>query len=109
MNCLATSADKGLLLGGGNPLINLFDLKSWSDSPVFSYEGHTSNVTALGFQRDGKWLYSVRRTGILKVWDIRSPTCLYGYDCGAAINTAVLCPNLMEIVTGDQTGCVKVR
>ena len=28
VNCLATSTDKGLLVGGGNPLINLFDLKS---------------------------------------------------------------------------------
>jgi G protein beta subunit-like protein len=108
VNCLATSADKGLLLGGGNPLINLFDLKSQSDSPVFSYEGHTNNVTALGFQRDGKWLYSASEDGTLKVWDIRSPTCQYSYDCGAAINTAVLHPNQMEIVTGDQTGCVKV-
>jgi hypothetical protein len=53
--------------------------------------------------------YASIRVSLLKVWDIRSPTCLYGYDCGAAINTAVLCPNQMEIVTGDQTGCVMVR
>lgn len=45
--------------------------------------------------------------GTLKVWDIRFPTCQYSYDCGAAINTTVLHPNQMEIVTGDQTGCVK--
>lgn len=108
VNCLATSTDKSLLLGGGNPLIHLFDLKSQSDSPVFSYEGHTNNVTALGFQRDGKWLYSASEDGTLRVWDIRSATCQYSYDCGAAINTAVLHPNQVELITGDQTGCVKV-
>lgn len=25
---------------------------------VLSYDGHTSNVMALGFQKDGKWMYS---------------------------------------------------
>jgi hypothetical protein len=25
---------------------------------VLSYDGHTGNVMALGFQKDGKWMYS---------------------------------------------------
>lgn len=25
---------------------------------MLSYDGHTSNVMALGFQKDGKWMYS---------------------------------------------------
>ena len=109
VNCLATSSDKSLLVGGGNPFINLFDLKSRSDAPVFSYEGHTNNVTAIGFQRDGKWLYSASEDGTLKVWDIRTPnSAQYSFDCGAAIHTAVLHPNQTEIITGDQTGSVKV-
>jgi hypothetical protein len=38
-------------------------ISSWCVMPalcpqVISYDGHTSNILGLGFQKDGKWIYS---------------------------------------------------
>lgn len=38
---------------------------------VTSYDGHTSNVTAVGFQKDGKWMYTGSEDGTIKIWDLR--------------------------------------
>lgn len=37
-----------------------------------TYESHTSNVMAVGFQSDGNWMYSGSEDGTVKIWDIRS-------------------------------------
>ena len=36
-----------------------------------SYDLHTSNVMAVGFQCDGKWMYSGSEDGTVKIWDTR--------------------------------------
>jgi G protein beta subunit-like protein len=36
-----------------------------------SFEGHTGNVTAIGFERDSKWFFSGSEDGTVKLWDIR--------------------------------------
>lgn len=74
--------------------IKLFDLASQSTEPVRSagrgllpgctarllpppalqlakFEGHKNNITAVGFHRDGKWMFSGSEDGTVKVWDIR--------------------------------------
>lgn len=37
-----------------------------------SYDSHTNNVMAVGFQCDGKWMYSGSEDGTVKIWDLRS-------------------------------------
>jgi target of rapamycin complex subunit LST8 len=39
--------------------------------PVLSFDGHTNNVTAVGFERDSKWLFSGSEDGTVKLWDVR--------------------------------------
>jgi G protein beta subunit-like protein len=39
---------------------------------VMSFDGHTTNVTSLGFQREGKWMYTGSEDGTVKIWDLRS-------------------------------------
>lgn len=47
----------------------LFEVNSNNPQPIISYDGHSSNVTSVGFQKDGKWMYtgSEDGTGGLKV------------------------------------------
>ena len=60
---------------------------------VISYEGHTTNVTAVGFQKEGRWIYSCSEDGSVKIWDLRAPGCQRDYESKAPVNTVVLHPN----------------
>jgi len=111
VNCLSISPDKSLLAAGGNTQLQLFDIKGSSSDgkPLISYEGHSGNVTAVGFQRDLKWLYTGSEDGTVRVWDPRSGTSsTRTYECGSSVNTVALSPNQAELITGDQNGNVKI-
>lgn len=108
VNCIQVSTDKSILAAGGNPFIQLFDINSNDDRPVLTYDGHSNNVTALGFQRDQRWLYSCSEDGFVKIWDPRSNTSSRKYDCGAAVNSVALNPNQAELISGDQNGTVRI-
>ena len=111
LNCLSISPDKSLLAAGGNSQLQLFDIKGSSSDgkPLISYEGHSGNVTAVGFQRDLKWLYTGSEDGTVRVWDPRSGTSsTRTYECGSSVNTVALNPNQAELITGDQNGNVKI-
>ncbi|CAI5959542.1 unnamed protein product [Closterium sp. NIES-65] len=105
------------------------------EAAVMSYDGHTNNVTAVGFQCDGRWMYSGSEDGTVKIWDLRAPL-LYqrdyesraavntvvlhpnqtdlipiivrDYESRAAVNTVVLHPNQTELISGDQNGNIRV-
>ena len=66
VNCLEITPDKQFLAAGGNPHIRLYEINNTMDSPVLTLEGHTSSVTSLGFQRDGRYLYSGSEDGTSK-------------------------------------------
>ncbi|KAI3964217.1 hypothetical protein MKX01_020541, partial [Papaver californicum] len=77
----------------GNPHIRLYEVNSTSPQPVISYDSHTSNIMAVGFQCDGNWMYSGSEDGTVKIWDLRAPGCQKEYESRAAVNTVVLHPN----------------
>jgi G protein beta subunit-like protein len=105
---LQISNDKTLLAAGGNSIIHVYDINSSDEKPILTYEGHTGNITSIGFQKDLKWLFSCSEDGTVRIWDPRSNTATRTYDCGCAVNTAVLNPNQAEIISGDQNGYVKI-
>ena len=72
VNCLSITPDKQFVAAGGNPLIRLFEINSGNAQPVLTCEGHTSSVTSLGFQREGRWMYTGSEDGTVKIWDLRS-------------------------------------
>lgn len=63
VNCLEITPDKQFLAAGGNPHIRLYEINNTMDTPVLTLDGHTASVTSLGFQRDGRYLYSGSEDG----------------------------------------------
>ncbi|KAL2466145.1 Transducin/WD40 repeat-like superfamily protein [Abeliophyllum distichum] len=108
VNRLEITPDKRYLAAAGNPHIRLFDINSNSPQPVMSYDSHTNNVMAVGFQCDGNWMYSGSEDGTVKIWDLRAPGCQREYESRAAVNTVVLHPNQTELISGDQNGNIRV-
>jgi G protein beta subunit-like protein len=108
VNCLEITPDKQFLAAAGNPLIRLYEINSTNHNPALSCEGHTASVTGLGFQREGRWMFSSSEDGTIKIFDLRSPKFQRSFDCGVAVNTVALHPNQAQLISGDQNGSVKV-
>jgi G protein beta subunit-like protein len=98
----------------GNPAIRLYEINSTSNDPqqqqqaVLTLEGHTGNVTSIGFQRDGRYLYSGSDDGTIKIWDLRNPNYSRSIAVGAPVNSVCLRSDRDEFTSGDQDGYVKV-
>jgi G protein beta subunit-like protein len=107
VNTLQISPNKHFLAAAGNPNIHLFDVNSPSDNPLIVFEGHSTNVTSMGFQRDTQWLFSGSEDGTIKIWDLRAPDAQRTFTCRSSVHTAVLHPNQVTILSGDQTGSMK--
>lgn len=58
VNKLEITSDKTQIAAAGNGSIRVFDVNSNDTQPVNTYEGHSGNVTAIGFQKDTKWMFS---------------------------------------------------
>ncbi|CAN8314712.1 unnamed protein product [Cochlearia groenlandica] len=102
-----------------NPHIRIFDINSNNPQPVTNYLSQNNNVTAIGFERDGRWIYSGSQGGAIKIWDFRTPRNIFDkeicteyfrkeYESDYAVNTVVLHPNQTELISGDENGAIRV-
>merc|ERR1711916_15380 len=108
VNALAITPDREHLAAAGNPSVRMYEVHTQHASPVTSYDGHSGNVTSVGFHSECKWLYTGSEDGTVKVWDMRAAGCSREYDVGAPVNSALLHPNQGEIITADQDGKLSV-
>jgi target of rapamycin complex subunit LST8 len=106
INRLAISPQKNIIAAAGNPLAKLFDINT--SSATFTCEGHTGNVTAVGFQRLGKWLYTASEDAHIKIWDPRVRGSRRSSTNSSPINDVVLHPNQAEIISVCRDGSVQV-
>lgn len=130
MNALRITPDKSCVAAALNPQLRLYAIASKSNDPVRAprararpprrrltrrralqlqvYEGHKDNVTAVGFHKDGRWMYSGSEDGSVKIWDLRAPGSQRDYESRAPVNSVVLHPNQGELISGDHSGTVRV-
>ena len=60
-----------------------------SAKPVISYDSHIKNVTVVGLQCDGKWMYSGLEDGTVKIWDLKAPGFQREYESRAVVNNII--------------------
>eukprot|EP01094_Clydonella_sp_ATCC50884_P014112 TRINITY_DN2447_c0_g1_i1.p1 TRINITY_DN2447_c0_g1~~TRINITY_DN2447_c0_g1_i1.p1 ORF type:complete len:334 (-),score=84.66 TRINITY_DN2447_c0_g1_i1:162-1085(-) len=108
VNKLHITPSKEFVAAAGNPYIRFFEANTNNPSPIMSFDGHSGNVTGIGFQEDGKWMYSCSEDSSIKIWDLRAPGCQREFKCDAAVNSVLLHPNQGEILCGLQNGAVQV-
>lgn len=106
VNSLAISSDKKFVAAACNPGIKVYDVsRGDASAPIASLEGHTGNVTNVGFDADGKWLFSGGEDGTVRVWDFRASTkeCQRMFVCDALSATpAVMTPTQSQSTTQQQ-------
>jgi G protein beta subunit-like protein len=125
VNRIAITSNKQFLAAAGNPSVRLFEVATQGGSsqlssaatstpatpsaPVYTFDGHTTNVTAVGFQRDSKWMFTGSEDKTVKVWDLRGGSrCHREYKCPAPVNSVVLHPNQGELISCDRDGNLMV-
>ncbi|XP_036368013.1 target of rapamycin complex subunit lst8 isoform X2 [Octopus sinensis] len=110
VNDLEITPDRQFVAGAGFQHIRMFDINSKSSSPLIDYEGLSKNVTAVGFQEDGKWMYSGGEDMTTRIWDQRSrnPQSQRMFAGNAPVNCVCLHPNQGELFIGDQNGVIHV-
>lgn len=86
----------------------MYDLTSNNPNSIINYDGITKNVTRLGFQEDGKWMYSGGEDCNARVWDLRATNqpCVKSFEVPAPVTSVVLHPNQVEMFIGDQSGII---
>lgn len=108
VNKLEITPDKQFLAAGGNPHIRLYEIANTEhQQPVLTLEGHTASVTSLGFQKEGRFLYS-SEDGTIKIWDLRNPTYSRSFDVKAPVRSVALRSDCDQIISGDAAGKITV-
>ena len=108
VNCLSISSDKTSIVAGGNPLIRLYDANSTGSEAKQTFEGHTSNVKAVGMDSNARFLFSGSEDGSIKIWDPRaSGAAVRDFDARGAVNSVVLHPNQGELISGSHMGALR--
>ncbi|XP_076030597.1 MTOR associated protein, LST8 isoform X2 [Oratosquilla oratoria] len=110
VNAMEITPDRQLLAAAGYQHIRMFEINSNSPTPVINYEGISKNVTAVGFQENGKWMFTGGEDCTAKIWDLRSRNLHVSriFQMNAAVNCACLHPNQTELFVGDQSGVIHI-
>jgi G protein beta subunit-like protein len=109
VNKICVSLDKKYLAAAGNPHTRIYECMSSNNTHVASLEGHTTNVTSVSFQSNGKWVVTGSEDGTIKIWDLRTRGHQREYSHNrVAVNDVIIHPNQGELISCDQNGSIKI-
>ena len=110
VNAMEISPDGQLLAACGYQHIRMFDVHDTKPNPVVNFEGVSKNVMAVGFQEEGRWMYTGGEDGTVKTWDLRMRNlqCQRIFQAGNIVNSVKLHPNQQEVLVGDAAGNLHV-
>ncbi|KAB7497674.1 Target of rapamycin complex subunit lst8 [Armadillidium nasatum] len=110
VNALEITPDCQLLAAAGHQHIRMYDLNSSTSDHIINYDGISKNVTALGFQENGKWMYTGGEDGTAKIWDLRSKNLHISkiFKVDTPVNCVCLHPNQVDMFVGDQAGVIHI-
>eukprot|EP01080_Neovahlkampfia_damariscottae_P003037 gene3037-5047_t len=103
VNCLAISNNKDILASGSHLVIRLYSIDSNSQQPIASFEGHTGNIMALGFQKQDKC-----EDKTIRIWDLKSLSCKKKYQLKSSVNALCLYKNQAELIAGEEDGKISI-
>lgn len=108
VNALEITPDRQRIAAAGYQHIRMYDIVSGNSNPVVNYEGVSKNVTAVGFQEEGKWMVTGGEDCSARIWDLRSRNiqCQRIFQVNAPVNCVIIHPNQGELVVGDQSGSI---
>jgi target of rapamycin complex subunit LST8 len=106
INCMAVTPDRQFLAVAAYRSLKLFDLSTTSHAPVHTYEGHTDNITAIGFAKKSSWLYTASADGSIKIWDFNTHRAQRTYERSSSVNSVALHPNQSELIAGYDNGAL---
>ena len=108
VNAMEVTPDRQLLAAAGYQHIRMYDIPSANANPVINYDGVAKNITAVGFQEKGKWMFTGGEDKTVRIWDMRSRNlqCQHMFQVGAPVTSVALHPNQTQLIVGDQSGAV---
>ena len=106
INRLAISPQKNVVAAAGNPCAKLFDIHN--SNTTFACDSHSGNVTAVGFQRLGRWFYTGSEDGTVNIWDQRVKGARRTSQNDSPVNDVVLHPNQAEIISVCRNGTMRI-
>lgn len=108
INRLCISPNKAYVAAAGTDKVKLYACKGNDPNPVLVFEGHTANITGIGFHCDGKWMVTSSEDGTVKIWDTKTAGVQRNYNHGSPVNDVVIHPNQGELISCDRGGNIRV-
>ncbi|GIX85477.1 target of rapamycin complex subunit lst8 [Caerostris extrusa] len=110
INSMEIHPHRQLLAVAGFQHIRMYDIYSSNPNPVVNYENtpQSKNFTAVGFQEEGRWMFTGSEDQTCRVWDLRTRTlqCQRLFNACVPVNCVCLHPNQGEFFIGDQNGAI---
>ncbi|KAI6178655.1 Target of rapamycin complex subunit LST8 [Aphelenchoides besseyi] len=111
VNNLTISPDGLQIAAASWERVRLYDLNHHgihSGQAAHTFTVHEKNVTTLGYQAEGDWIFTGGEDGMAKIWDMRANpmSCQRIFQVNTPVHCVALHPNQIELIVADSTGAL---